>query len=79
VRNRHHAGWRVAVEPAADRYTLICDEPRILTEARERGEEIRALAESDARATLEEAQSASQRMWQTVQDECTAMQAETKR
>jgi len=27
VRNRHHAGCRVAVERAADRYTLICDEP----------------------------------------------------
>jgi hypothetical protein len=25
VRNRHHADCRVAVERAADRYTLICD------------------------------------------------------
>src|ERR1035438_1617957 len=25
--NRHHAGCRVAVERAADRFTLICDEP----------------------------------------------------
>jgi hypothetical protein len=28
VRNRHHAGCRVAGERAADRYTLICDGPR---------------------------------------------------
>ena len=27
VRNRHHADCRVAVERAADRYTLICDGP----------------------------------------------------
>ena len=27
MRNRHHAGCRVAVERAADRYTLICDGP----------------------------------------------------
>jgi len=27
VRNRHHADCRVAVERAADGYTLICDEP----------------------------------------------------
>jgi hypothetical protein len=27
VRNRHHAGCRVAIERAADRYTLICDGP----------------------------------------------------
>ena len=25
--SRHHAGCRVAVERAADRYTLICDGP----------------------------------------------------
>jgi hypothetical protein len=28
--NRHQAGCRVAVERAADRYTLICDGPVIL-------------------------------------------------
>ena len=28
MRNRHHAGCRVAVERAADRYTLICDGAR---------------------------------------------------
>ena len=27
VRNRHQAGYRVAIERAADRYTLICDRP----------------------------------------------------
>jgi hypothetical protein len=27
VRNRHHAGCRVAAERAADRYTIICDGP----------------------------------------------------
>jgi putative ABC transport system permease protein len=27
LRSRHHAGCRVAVERAADRYTLICDGP----------------------------------------------------
>ena len=27
VAQRHHAGCRVAVERAADRYTLICDGP----------------------------------------------------
>jgi hypothetical protein len=27
LRSRHHAGCRVAVERAADRYTLICDRP----------------------------------------------------
>jgi hypothetical protein len=27
VRNRHHAGCRIAGERAADRYTLICEEP----------------------------------------------------
>lgn len=70
---RLHAAARGTLREAAD------ERDRILTEARERGEEIRALAEDDARATLEEAQSASQRMWQTVQDECSAMQAETKR
>jgi hypothetical protein len=32
VRNRHHAGRRVAVERAADRYTLICDEPEDLVD-----------------------------------------------
>jgi len=30
VRNRHHADCRVAVERAADRYTLICDGPVFL-------------------------------------------------
>jgi hypothetical protein len=29
VRNRHHADCHVAVERAADRYTLICDGPLI--------------------------------------------------
>src|SRR4030095_17244597 len=29
VRNRHNARCRVAVERAADRYTLICEEPLI--------------------------------------------------
>ena len=70
---RLHAAARGSLREAAD------ERDRILTEAREQGEEIRTLAENDARETLEEAQSASQRMWQTVQDECTAMQAETKR
>lgn len=70
---RLHAAARGTLREAAD------ERDRILTEAHEQGEEIRALAEDDARATLEEAQSASQRMWQTVRDECTAMQAETKR
>ena len=70
---RLHAAARGSLREAAD------ERDRILTEARERGEEIRALADNDARATLEEAQSASQRMWQTVQEECAAMQAETKR
>jgi hypothetical protein len=32
VRNRHHAGCRVAVERAADRYTLICDRPLSVAE-----------------------------------------------
>jgi len=27
VHNRHHAGCRIAVERAADQYTLICDVP----------------------------------------------------
>jgi hypothetical protein len=30
LRSRHHAGCRVAVERAADRYTLICDGPVIV-------------------------------------------------
>ena len=33
VRNRHHADCRVAVERAADRYTLICDGPDYLYRA----------------------------------------------
>jgi vacuolar-type H+-ATPase subunit H len=70
---RLHAAALGTLREAAD------ERDRILTEAREQGEEIRTLAEDDARSTLEEAQSASERMWQTVNDECTAMQAETKR
>jgi len=34
VRNRHQAGCRVAVERAADRYTLICDGPHNLSASR---------------------------------------------
>ena len=52
---------------------------RILAEANEQSKEIRTLAENDARTTYEEAQSASQQMWQTVMDECSTLQAETKR
>src|SRR5262245_15468168 len=59
---RLHAAARGTLREAAD------ERDQILTEARERGKEIRALAEDDAEATLEEAQSASQRMWQTVRD-----------
>ena len=70
---RLHAAARGTLREAAD------ERDRILAEAHERGKEIRALAEDDARATLEEAQSTSQRTWQTVRDECTAMQAETER
>ena len=33
VRSRHHAGCRVAVERAADRYTLICDGPLSIAQA----------------------------------------------
>jgi DivIVA domain-containing protein len=70
---RLHAAARGTLREAAD------ERDRILAEAREGGKEIRTLAEDEARATLEEAQSASQRMWQTVRDECTTMQAETDR
>ncbi|HZD74496.1 MAG TPA: DivIVA domain-containing protein [Actinomycetota bacterium] len=70
---RLHAAARGTLREAAD------ERDRILGKAGEEGKEIRTLAEEDARATLEEAQSASQRMWQTVQDECTAIRAETER
>lgn len=70
---RLHAAARGTLREAAD------DRDRILAEASEGGKQIRTLAEDDARATLEEAQSASQRMWQKVRDECAAMQAETDR
>jgi len=69
--DRLHAAARGTLREAAD------ERDRILADASEGGKQIRTLAEDDARATLEEAQSASQRMWQQVRDECTAMQAET--
>ncbi|HZD69523.1 MAG TPA: DivIVA domain-containing protein [Actinomycetes bacterium] len=71
--DRLHAAARGTLREAAD------ERDRILTEANEEGKQIRTLAEDDARTTLEEAQSASQRMWQTVRDECDTMLAETER
>ena len=70
---RLHAAARGTLREAAD------ERDRILAEASEGGKQIRTLAEDDARATLEKAQSASQLMWQTVRDECSAVQAETER
>lgn len=70
---RLHAAARGTLREAAD------ERDRILTEASEEGKQIRTLAEDDARATLEATRSASQRQWQQVRDECTAMQAETQR
>jgi cell division septum initiation protein DivIVA len=70
---RLHAAARGTLTEAAD------ERDRILAEANEEGRQIRTLAEDDARAMLEEARSASQRMWQKVRDECTALQAETER
>ena len=40
---------------------------------------MRALAEEEAQAALDEAQSASQQMWQKVRDECATVLAETER
>jgi cell division septum initiation protein DivIVA len=70
---RLHAAARGTLREAAD------ERDRILADASEGGKQIRSLAEDDARAMLEEAESASQRMWQTVRDECTVMQVETER
>jgi cell division septum initiation protein DivIVA len=70
---RLHAAARGTLREAAD------ERDRMLGKARDEGKEILTRAEDDARATLEEAESASQHMWQTVQDECTAIKAETER
>jgi cell division septum initiation protein DivIVA len=71
--DRLHAVARGTLREAAD------ERDRILAEASEGARQIRTLAEDDARATLEEAESASQHMWQKVREECTAMQVETAR
>jgi DivIVA domain-containing protein len=70
---RLHAAARGTLREAAE------ERDRMLAEANEQANEIRTLAQDDARATRDEAQSASQQMWQTVLDECSTLQAETKR
>jgi vacuolar-type H+-ATPase subunit H len=70
---RLHAAARGTLREAAD------ERDRILSEANEEGKQVRALAEEEAQATLEEAQSASQHMWQKVRDECATVLAETER
>lgn len=71
--DRLHAAARGTLREAAD------ERDRILDEASEGAKQIRTLAEDDARATLEEAESSSKHMWQKIREECTAMQAETAR
>jgi cell division septum initiation protein DivIVA len=70
---RLHGAARGTLREAAD------ERDRLLTEANEEGKQMRALAEEEAQATLEEAQSASERMWQKVRDECATVLAETER
>jgi vacuolar-type H+-ATPase subunit H len=70
---RLHTAARGTLREAAD------ERDRILAEANEEGKQVRALAEQEAQATLDEAQSSSQRMWQQVHDECATVLAETER
>ena len=70
---RLHAAARGTLREAAD------ERDRILAEANEEGKQVRTLAEEEAQATLEEAQTGSQRMWQKVRDECATVLAETER
>jgi cell division septum initiation protein DivIVA len=70
---RLHAAARGTLSEAAD------ERDRILAEANEQGLQIRTQAEDDASAMLEGARSESESLWQTVRDECSAIQAETQR
>jgi vacuolar-type H+-ATPase subunit H len=70
---RLHAAARGTLREAAD------ERDRILTEANEEGKQVRSLADEEAQATLDEAQTASQRMWHKVREECATVLAETER
>jgi hypothetical protein len=55
VRNRHHADCRVAVERAADRYTLICDGPYMFAGPPfgEEADDVDAIAAGDGKDAIE--------------------------